>query len=86
MFSLKVKRKALRYIERLDADKKKLIKETLLLLKADPVPAREMDISKLRGYDSVYRIRIGNLRIVYEVLWHERSITVMFVGPRGRAY
>jgi len=26
MFSLKVKRKALRYIERLDADKKKLIK------------------------------------------------------------
>ena len=43
MFGLKVKRKALRYIERLNPDRKKIIKETLLLLKTDPVPARRRD-------------------------------------------
>lgn len=86
MFDLKIRRKALRYIERLDQNRKNVIKETLLLLKTDPVPVRKRDVSKLRGYESIYRIRIGNLRIVYQVIWSERKIIVVFIGPRGKAY
>ena len=86
MFILRIKRKALRYVERLDRTKKNVVKEILLLLKTDPVPAKKRDVSKLRGYDNIYRIRIGNLRIVYQVLWAERTIIVIYVGPRGKAY
>lgn len=81
MFELKVRRKALRYIDRLDAKRKRAIKEALSLLKSDPVPARRVDAIKLKGYDDIYRIRI-----VYQVLWSERMIIIIFVGPRGRAY
>ena len=86
MFTLQIKRKALGYIEKLDRTKKNLIKETLLLLKEDPVPVRARDVSKLEGYDNVYRIRIGDLRIVYQVMWAERVIIVNYIGPRGKAY
>ena len=86
MFDLRIKRKALRYIERLDEKRKKVIKETLLLLKLDPVPARKRDVSKLRGYDNIYLIRIGDFWIVYQVQWSERIIVIIYVGPRGKAY
>jgi len=58
----------------------------LLLLKTDPVPAIRRDVTKLKGYENIYRIRVGDLRIVYEVQWQERNIVVIFVGPRGKAY
>jgi len=86
MFILRIKRKALRYVERLDLNKKNAVKETMLLLKTDPVPVKKRDVSKLRGYDSIYRIRIGDLKIVYRVLWSERTIVVIYIGPRGKAY
>lgn len=86
MFELKVRRKALRYIDRLEAKRKRAIKEALSLLKSDPVPVRRIDVTKLKGYDDIYRIRIGTIRIVYQVLWSERMIIIIFVGPRGRAY
>jgi len=43
-------------------------------------------VSKLKGYDNAYRIRIGDLRIVYEILWGEKAVLISYVGPRGRAY
>jgi len=61
MFELKVKRKALRYIDRLGAKRKRTIKEALSLLKSDPVPLRKIDVVKLKGYDDIYRIRIGTI-------------------------
>ena len=86
MFELAIRRKALRQIEKLDTKRKRTIKETLLLLKSDPVPVRRLDVSKLKGYEDIYRIRIGRLRIVYQVLWSERKIIIMFVWPRGKAF
>ena len=47
---------------------------------------KKTDISKLRGYENIYRIRVGNLRIVYEVLWNERTILIHYIGPREKAY
>ncbi len=45
-----------------------------------------MDVSKLKGYDNIYRVRIGDLRLVYGVIWEERKILIHYLGPRGRAY
>lgn len=86
MFNIKIKRKALRRLTKLDEKRKRKIKRIVLILKSDPIPFRRVDICKLEGYDNTYRIRVGNLRIVYEVLWTERTIIIHYIGPREKAY
>jgi len=86
MFTIKIKRKALRKLTKLDQKRKKTVKETVSILKLDPIPFRKADVSKLKGYDNVYRIRVGDLRIIYEVLWAQRTIIIHYIGPREKAY
>jgi len=86
MFSIKIKRKALKKLIKLDEKRKKTTKEIVSILKLDPIPFRKADVSKLKGYDNFYRIRVGDLRIVYEVLWTQRTIIIHYIGPRGKAY
>ena len=85
-FTVEIKRKALRFIEELDEKRKRRIAETILTLKDDPVPFKREDVVKLKGYDSTYRIRIGESRLVYTVSWDERKILIHYAGPRGGAY
>ena len=41
----------------------------------------------MSGYDDTYRIRtIENQRIVYEVMWKEKTILIHYVGARKKAY
>ena len=86
MFNIKIKRKALRKLTKLDEKRKTKIKRTVLILKINPIPYKKSDICKLKGYDNMYRIRVGNLRIVYEVLWAQRTVIIHYIGPREKAY
>jgi mRNA interferase RelE/StbE len=86
MFAVKIKRKALKNLAKIDQEQKRHLKETILLLKIDPLPFKKTDICKLKGYDNTYRIRIGNIRIVYDVLWKQKTILIHYVGPREKAY
>jgi len=86
MFTLKIKRKALRTLEKIDPNQKQKIKSIMLILKNDPLPFKKTDISKLKGYDNTYRIRLGNTRIVYEILWKDKTILIHYAGPRKKAY
>jgi len=56
------------------------------ILKNYLIPFRGVDVCKLKGYDNTYRIRVGKLRMVYEVLWAERTIMIHYIGSRKRAY
>ena len=85
-FIVRPKKSALKFIESLDNKQKGRVREAIDTLKEEPVPAGIYDVTKLEGYESHYRIRIGKIRIVYEVLWTEKQIIVHFVGWRGRAY
>jgi mRNA interferase RelE/StbE len=85
-FTIETKRKALRSIEGLDDKRKQRLREIVLVLKDDPVPFKREDVVKLKGYDSTYRIRIGELRLVYTVSWGERKILIHYLGSRGGAY
>lgn len=42
------------------------------------------DIKKLQGYSNLYRLRIGDYRVIYEI-WDE-EIIIDAVLPRGEAY
>jgi len=86
LFKIEAKKRVLKTLRDLDRDRKNRIKEALLILSNDPLPFKKLDVIKLKGYENTYRIRIGGLRIVYEVNWDEKKIIIHFVGPREKAY
>jgi mRNA interferase RelE/StbE len=86
MFAVKAKRKALRNLKKLDKKQKQKIATAILILKNDPIPFKKVDICRLMGYDNTYRIRIGDLRVIYQVSWDEKTILIQYIGPRERAY
>jgi mRNA-degrading endonuclease RelE of RelBE toxin-antitoxin system len=64
-------------------------RRVLLVLEAlsqNPAPVPEYDVRKLAGMHDTYRIRIGEIRIEYEVDWESKMIAVLAVEFRGRAY
>jgi mRNA interferase RelE/StbE len=86
MFTIKIKRKVLKKLAKTDNKQKQRIKAVILILKNDPIPFKKADICKLKGYNNMYRIRIGTLRIVYEILWEEKTILIHYIGAREKAY
>ncbi len=86
LFKVKVKRRAAKTLEHLPKDYRLRVLEILDKLKTNPIPFKNYDIKKLKGFEDAFRIRIGDIRIVYTVDWSSKTITVHFIGPRGRAY
>lgn len=60
--------------------------ELLQFFRENPVPAEYYDIKKLKGYRDTYRARIGDLRVIYEIVWNQRRIHVLVIKPRESAY
>ena len=85
-FEIKVKRRVIRALEDLPERYRLRVLEVLDRLKVNPVPFRDYDIKKLKGFEDTFRIRIGDIRVVYTINWGSKTITVHFIGPRGRAY
>lgn len=52
-------------------------------LKNDPFPAHSR---KMQGAERLYRLRVGDYRIVYEVNSHALQITIHYVRHRREAY
>ena len=63
MFKVEAKKRTLKILKRLSEERKNKIKEVITTLKSDPIPFRKFDVTKLKGYENTYRIRIGNLTL-----------------------
>ena len=44
------------------------------------------DIKKLQGYEDLYRIRVGNMRILYSVKEELKIINIENIDTRGDVY
>jgi mRNA interferase RelE/StbE len=86
LFEVNAKNSVLKAISRLDSKGKARIREIIITLKENPVPFKVYDVAKLRGYDNMYRIRVGDLRMVYEVLWTGRIVVIQRIEPRESVY
>ncbi len=86
MFEVNAKKSVLKVINSLDPKRKARLRDTLLTLKDNPVPVRIHDVAKIKGYDSIYRIRIGKLRLIYEVFWADKKITIHKIESRESVY
>jgi len=52
-------------------------------LKTNPLPS---DVVKLKGSEKLYRIRVGDYRIVYEVDTHAKQVMIHYIRHRRDVY
>ncbi len=78
-----IHRKAEKAIKRLDGDILERIRHAIRELGNDPRP---MGYKKLTGYEGLYRIRVGDWRIIYAIEDNQLIILVLEISPRGGAY
>lgn len=70
-------KKAVKYINSTDKPTKKRLKEAI-----EKIPFG--DIKKLQGIEDGYRLRVGDLRVLYSM--EGDSIYIDNIVPRGQAY
>ena len=85
-FQVNIKKKSLKFVSKLDKKDKERLRKALLLLKEDPIPIKLLDVAKIKGEKNTYRIRVGKIRVLYEVLWNDKVILIKRVDFRKAAY
>lgn len=79
IFLSNASKKALKNLDKRIVEK---IKKALLDLKNSPLPVKEYDLKKLAGEQDTYRLRISKYRIVYDIDWSNRVITVIKIEKK----
>ena len=74
---IKYKRKAVKYIESCDKSTKNRLKVSI-----ENLPLG--DVKKLKGYEDEYRLRVGDLRVLFSV--QNGIIIINDIKSRGQIY
>jgi mRNA interferase RelE/StbE len=82
-YEVKLARRAERSLGTMERREQQRIRAALDLLADNPRPP---NCVAMQGEDSVYRVRVGDYRIVYEVLDAVLLIQVVRVGHRREVY
>jgi mRNA interferase RelE/StbE len=82
MYEVILERRARKYLEKLSGDILKRIDKVLTQLEINPRPS---GVEKLTGYN-LWRIRIGNHRIIYEIDDKSKKVIIYKIKPRKEAY
>ena len=80
MYKIIIKKPAKKFIDKLHKNEK------IRIIKAIEKLPDGVDIKKLKGHDNVYRLRIGDYRILYTVDNGEYTVIVINAGNRGQIY
>ena len=78
-----IHRKAEKILKRLDGDTLERIRRAIRSLASNPRPG---GMKKLAGYDNLYRIRVGDWRVIYAIEEDRLIVLVLEISPRGGAY
>lgn len=81
-YKIEFSKRAYKYIDRLDQKTKKRISDQLLMLSENP-RRPELNIKKLQGDSSLYRLRIGNYRILYSI--EDEILVIVSVHSTGQS-
>jgi mRNA interferase RelE/StbE len=82
-YSVELTRTAEKQLRRIAKRDRNRLVEAIRALADRPRP---QGARKLQGYDDVYRIRVGQCRVVYEVLDERVIVIVLKVGHRKDIY
>ena len=84
-YSLILKKKVIKFIEKRNPKDTANIKSKLKILKNNPYPNTLLDIKKLSN-SSYYRLRVNNYRFIYEIIDEELVILMIDGDNRGDIY
>ena len=85
MYKIEIKKSAKKEFDRLPAMVRRRVIEALQFLSQNPY-SELLQVKKLKGVDSVYRIRIGDYRILYEIENDRLIVIVIKIGHRSEVY
>lgn len=80
MYHIIIKKKAKKFIDKLPRNEKRRVVAAI-----EQLPNGE-DIKKLKGHSDLFRLRVGEYRIVYTVDNGKLMILVIDAGNRGEIY
>ena len=49
-------------------------------------PETRFDVKKMHGVEDIFRLRVGEWRIIFHVFWESKEIVVFDLDTRGRVY
>jgi len=85
-YRLEVDKKFLDDIKSVDKETRLRVKELIDVLMANPLFIFNLDIKKLKGFENVYRLRIGRYRILFCVDKNNKTIALLRFLKREKAY
>ena len=74
---VRFKKQAIKYLSGCGKKTKKRLKEAIHSLPLG-------DVKKLKGYENYYRLRVGELRVLYTL--EDENIIITDILPRGEVY
>ena len=78
-YNINLTKKAEKFIKKQDKDTQKRIIRAIIELP-------EGDVKKLKGMNELYRLRVGDFRVIFEKNDNELIIVVVGIGNRGQIY
>lgn len=86
MYTIKLHKKVIKFINSRNPKDKQTIKEKLCLLQTNPYPkSNNLDIKKMKNNHG-FRLRVGNYRFLYDVVDEELIIYIENGDNRGDIY
>jgi mRNA interferase RelE/StbE len=82
-YSIEVSKTAEKQLKKLKRQDQIRVLKTIKALAQEPRPS---GCRKIRGYENIYRIRVGVLRVIYSVSDKQIVIVVLKVGHRKDVY
>jgi len=83
MFALEFSNQSQKFLKKCGAELRDRILEKIKNLKTEPVPHKAV---RIVGEERTFRIRVGDYRVLYEVLWDKNEILIAVIDKRPRAY
>lgn len=84
-YNVQFSKEALKYFSKLDRKKQKKLASVIDALKLNPFLLPNVKPIQGQSYD-MYRVRVGDLRIIYRLENEKLLILVLKIGPRGDIY
>lgn len=83
MYKLTIKPSALKEIKRLAERAKSRVKKAIERLMSEPRPR---GVRKIVGGDDIFRLRVGDYRVIYHIDDAERKIRIIAIRKRDEVY
>lgn len=84
MYELRIDKQAANYLKKLDKPNRKRLVGALTELAENPFA--DTSVTRMKGYTSTFRKRVGGFRIIFEIDQGDLIVLVLKVGSRGDIY